>query len=141
MNVLIDTNIALDVMLNRVEFYSDSAQILLMSEKRIIDGYISASAITDIYYFIQKEKKDKTVTLSHIKALVKMIHIATVTNNEVTQAIALEWDDFEDSIQYTVGESINAQYIITRNPKDYEASTIPVIMPAKFIQLVKKVNN
>jgi hypothetical protein len=70
-----------------------------------------------------------------------MLHIATVTNNEVNRAIALEGDDFEDSIQYTVGESINAQYIITRNPKDYEASTIPVIMPTKFIQLVKKINN
>ncbi|GHV24737.1 twitching motility protein PilT [Spirochaetia bacterium] len=133
MNILIDTNIALDVMLNRTEFYTESAQILLMAEKRIIDGYISASAITDIYYFIQKEKKNKKVTLSHIKELVKMIHIATITKNEVNRAIALEWNDFEDSIQYTVGESINAQYIITRNPKDYETSTIPVIMPAKFI--------
>ncbi|GHU76977.1 hypothetical protein FACS189461_5110 [Spirochaetia bacterium] len=53
-----------------------------------------------------------------------MIHVATITKNEVNRAIALEWNDFEDSIQHTVGESINAQYIITRNPKDYEASTI-----------------
>jgi predicted nucleic acid-binding protein len=138
MNVLIDTNIALDVMLNRTAFYAESSQILLMSEKGLIDGYISASAITDIYYFIQKEKRDKKITLSHIKDLVKMIHIAAVTNNEVNRAIALEWDDFEDSIQYTVGESIDAQYIITRNSKDYETSAIPVLMPAEFIQLVKR---
>jgi predicted nucleic acid-binding protein len=138
MNVLIDTNIALDALLNRAAFYTESAQILLMSEKRIIDGFISASAITDIYYLVQKEKKDKKVTLSHIRNLIKMVRIATITDNEVIRAISLEWDDFEDSIQYTVGERINAQYIITRNTKDYDASAIPVLTPSDFIQLVKR---
>jgi hypothetical protein len=88
---------------------------------------------TDIYYFIPKDKK---ITLSPIKECVRMVHIATVTNDEVNQAITLEWDDFEDSIQYMVGESIDAQYIIIRNTKDYEASIIPVFMPTEFIQLV-----
>jgi predicted nucleic acid-binding protein len=138
MNILIDTNIALDVLLNRAEFYTQSAQIMLMSEKKLIEGYISASAITDIYYLIRKDKKDKAAALSLIKKLVKMVHIASVTNSEIHRAIALEWGDFEDSLQYTVGESIAADYLITRNTKDYEAPTIPVLLPAEFIQLVKK---
>jgi predicted nucleic acid-binding protein len=52
MKVLIDTNIVLDVLLNRHPYCQDAARIIILSEKEIIEGYTSASAITDIYYIL-----------------------------------------------------------------------------------------
>jgi predicted nucleic acid-binding protein len=55
MKVLIDTNIVLDVLLNRQPYCQDAAKIIILSEKKIIESYVSASTITDIYYITQRE--------------------------------------------------------------------------------------
>ncbi|MDR1955947.1 MAG: hypothetical protein LBQ30_03750 [Treponema sp.] len=47
-----------------------------------------------------------------------------------------EWDDFEDSIQYIAGKSISAAYIITRNKADFRNSTIEIVTPEQFINII-----
>ncbi|MCL2809937.1 MAG: PIN domain-containing protein [Treponema sp.] len=132
---LIDTNIALDILLNRKPFYEKSIAVLVLAEKGIISGYISASAITDIFYLSQKDlgKKDAKEAL---KKLFTAFKPATVTDNHIYQAFDLDWDDFEDSVQYIVGESLSVDYIVTRNTKDYISSTIPAVTPQEFIQVI-----
>jgi predicted nucleic acid-binding protein len=49
MNVLIDTNVVLDVLLRREPFMTWSAKVIFLSEKSVIDGYVSASIVTDIF--------------------------------------------------------------------------------------------
>jgi len=51
--------------------------------------------------------------------------------------LELDWDDFEDAVQYTVGEHIQVDYIITRDPSGYEDSSIPVIQPTGFLTLME----
>ena len=65
MTVLIDTHIILDVLLKREQFLEKSSNVLLLSEKKIIDGYVSASAITDIYCITNITYKDKQKTALH----------------------------------------------------------------------------
>ena len=109
-----------------------------MSEKGYISSYISASAVTDIYYIIKKELKNKNIILELIKNLLKVNHIATITESSIHEALDLEWDDFEDSIQYITGQQISAEYIITRNPKDFIGSQIKVISPDEFLGIIIK---
>ena len=59
MKILIDTNIVLDVMLKREPFYKLSLEILGLSKKDNIEEYVSASAITDIYYLAYRQLRDK----------------------------------------------------------------------------------
>ncbi|MDR0609920.1 MAG: PIN domain-containing protein [Planctomycetaceae bacterium] len=59
MRILLDTNIILDVLLNRQPYCLNAAKIIVLSEKEIIESYVSASAITDIYYVAKKSYKDK----------------------------------------------------------------------------------
>jgi hypothetical protein len=61
---------------------------------------------------------------------------ATVTNNNIFQALDLEWDDFEDSVQYVVVEGLAVDYIITRNIKDFTSGSIPAITPEQFIETI-----
>jgi predicted nucleic acid-binding protein len=138
MNVLIDTNIALDVLLHRQPFFDKASQALFLSENKVIDGYISASAIIDIYYRTQKACNDKAETLGLLYRLLQVVHIASVSSIEIYRAMVIGWDDFEDAVQYAVGESIAADYIITRNPQDFPDSVIPVIEPEPFLALFIK---
>jgi len=54
MRVLIDTNIALGILLNNPAFYANSMAVFVCAEQQFLSGYISASAITDIYYIAKK---------------------------------------------------------------------------------------
>ncbi|MDR2534824.1 MAG: PIN domain-containing protein [Treponema sp.] len=135
MNVLIDTNVALDVLLNRSQFYDNSAFIYVLSENGFLDSYISVSSITDIFYLTQKEYSKQNAYTS-IKKLIQVYHPVTITDTNIFQAFELGWDDFEDAVQYIAGRNISADYIITRNVKDFAGSSIEALTPEQFLDRV-----
>jgi len=134
MKVLIDTNVALDYLLNRSD-YSNAEIIYLMTEQNVIESYISASAITDIFYIAKKDLGKKTAKEA-LKKLLFVFKPAAVTDTHIYQALDLDWDDFEDSVQYVVGENFPVDYIITRNISDFASGSIPVKTPEEFIKTI-----
>ena len=112
MTALIDTNVVLDILLKNTAFIADSRIILELAEQKRFIGYISASAITDIFY------------------------PASVTDKDIYKALDLEWSDFEDSVQYIVGEGLSVDYIITRNIQDFTPTSIAIITPEQFLQTI-----
>ena len=135
MTVLIDTNVVLDVLLNNAGFVANSRAILDFAEEKRYTGYISASAITDIFYISQK-KLGKKVAKQAIKHLLNIYRPATVTDKDIYKALDLDWNDFEDSVQFTVGESFSVDYIVTRNTQDFSSDSIPAVTPEQFIQII-----
>jgi len=133
MKILIDSNIVLDVLLNRSAFLVNSRAIFDFAEKKQITGCISASAITDIFYFTNKEFIDKEMVYRTIEKLTFLFSIIPVTETTIAKALALRWQDFEDAVQYTAAQENNIEYIITRNETDYKASEIHCMNPADFI--------
>jgi len=138
MKVIIDTNIILDVLLKREKFLDKSSKVILLSEKKIIEGFVSASAVTDIFYITNKTYKDKQKSMGLLKELLKTVGVAAVTEREIFKAIDLEWNDFEDAVQYTTAEKIQADYIITRDFGGYKDNAIPAIQPEDFLDMINK---
>jgi len=136
MNVLIDTNIAIDVLLKRTPYYGYSQLILLLSEEKDIDIFISASAVTDVFYIINKTYKNSLHSQNVIENLLEIINVAVVDEDMIHEALDAKWVDFEDCVQFTAGESISAKYIITRNPKDFINQTIEIVSPKEFINII-----
>jgi predicted nucleic acid-binding protein len=136
MTVLIDTNVVLDLLIRRKPHYENAARISVLSEKGYISSYISAAAVTDIYYIAKKELNDKEVVVGLLEKLLKTTHIADVSEASIHEALGLKWNDFEDSVQYITGKSISAEYIITRDPKDFADSQIDVISPEAFLDQI-----
>jgi predicted nucleic acid-binding protein len=136
MKLLYDTNVILDITLRREPYYQDAARIAVLSEKGIMQGYISASAITDIYYVTHKTIKDKKSAMDLLKNVLKTVSVAAVTEDEIFQAMHIDWNDFEDAVQYCAGESITVDYIITRNPDDFAASKIKVLTTKEFLDMI-----
>ena len=136
MNVLIDTNVVLDHLVKREPFYENAERIRLLSERGFINSYISASAVTDIYYIANKELNDKEKVVSLLEDLLKTTNVAAVTESGIHEALELKWDDFEDAVQYVAGKNISADYILTRNANDYINSQIEVISPDEFLSKI-----
>ncbi|MCL2880987.1 MAG: PIN domain-containing protein [Treponema sp.] len=135
MTILIDTNVALDILLNRQPWYTHAALIFGLTQQKYIKSFISASTVTDIFYISQKEHGKKAAREA-IKSLLQVFSPATVTDSNIFQALNLEWNDFEDSLQYVVGKTLLADFIVTRNTQDFTSGSIPAVTPEQFIQTV-----
>ena len=137
MRVLIDTNVILDVLLKRSQFYEAAIEVLKLSVREDIQEFVSASAITDIYYIAYKNMRDKAVVRELLKKLLLIVSVAGVSEEEIQKALELGWKDFEDSVQYSVALLNEMNGLITRNVKDYSSSEIQVWEPNQFLELVQ----
>ena len=137
MRVLIDSNVFLDVLLKRSPFYEAAIEVLKLSVREDIQEFVSASAITDIYYIAYKNMRDKAVVRELLKKLLLIVSVAGVSEEEIQKALELGWKDFEDSVQYSVALLNEMNGLITRNVKDYSSSEIQVWEPNQFLELVQ----
>lgn len=132
MKILIDTNIIIDNALEREPFWNASEQVLSLIEKGTIAGYISASTFSDLYYIIRKAR-GRDWTLTYLKQLINFCQIATVNQAAIIMAFTTNFQDFEDSIQYSTAVVNKLDAIITRNPQDFPIVTPRIITPEQLI--------
>lgn len=134
MKLLIDTNILLDVLLKREPFYYKAVEVLELVQYDNVQEYVSAAAVTDIYYIAYKYLKDKELVRQLLKKLMGIVSIAAVSEKEIEEALELAWNDFEDSVQYAVALLNEMDGIVTRNPKDYKRADMKVWSPEQVLQ-------
>ncbi len=132
MQIMVDTNVVLDVLLNRTAHVNESAAVLKVASDEVQE-FISASAITDIYYIAQKELKNPSLTKLLIRNLLQIVHVASVSEVDIWAALDSGWDDFEDAVQNFVAEHLRFDCIVTRNTSDYSNSALSVMTPLEFI--------
>jgi len=133
MKVLIDTNIVLDVLCKRENFYEASARIMRLCEINKIDGVISALTIPNIVYILRKEL-DSEKTKDVIEKLQLIFNVADLKADDIKKALALNFKDFEDALQSVCASRIKADYIITRNLKDFTGSKVTAIKPSELFE-------
>jgi predicted nucleic acid-binding protein len=131
--VLLDTNIIVDVALERQPYFEASQQVLLLVEQGQIEGYISASTFGDLYYIIRRSR-GREWTNDFINWLVTYCQIATVNDAVIRIALTSKFRDFEDAIQYSSAVVNQLNAIVTRNPQDFPVTTPRIISPNQLIQ-------
>lgn len=136
LNILIDSNVILDVMMIREPFFEAGRKVITLAENNLVNAYVSAASITDIYYISRRQLRDKNVVLNLIKNLRKIVKVAAVSEREIDAALNLSWRDFEDAVQYSVAKSNDINYIITRNTEDFSGSEIPAVTPEDFCRIL-----
>ena len=132
--VLIDTNIVLDIALQREPFFEAACQIFEKIDKGEIKGFITASSITDIYY-ISKKSCGQEKTIQFIHELIGIIDILSVSKQVIINALDSEFKDFEDAVQYFTADMNFIDIIVTRNKSDFEHSAIEVCTPDELIKI------
>jgi predicted nucleic acid-binding protein len=134
--VMIDLNIMLDVVQKRDPFYKTSAALLAAAETGRIQGYLAAHTVTTLFYLLQKGKSSAQARAA-ITNLLQFLQIAPVNQSTIEQSLNLELRDFEDAVQMMCAVQCQADYLITRNVKDYEPALLPVIQPVDFLGTLK----
>ena len=136
MKVLIDTNIMIDALTNRDGRSGFSATVIDLCAKQVIDGYVALHSISNMYYILRKQYSDaerRTI----MKRYNEILKVAEVGNDVVDTAINnTAISDYEDALQYACAETVGADYIVTRNIKDYEKAEIRAISPEELLKLL-----
>ena len=133
MVILIDTNIFLDVYLNRN--FPESLFAIKKAIHRQDRIYFSASSYTDFYYIACNQLHNKWLAREYACNLAKQVFFAAVNDECICSALNSEIDDLEDALVDSVAISINADYILTRDKKDFEHSIVKAITPTEFLSL------
>lgn len=135
MKVLIDTNIAIDLLANRGEFAEPAAQLFKLCEVGKVQGYIYALSVANIVYIMRKEM-DRSQIDAIITKLGSIITIADMKGDDLRKAATLPIPHFEDALQSVCASRLKADFIITRNLKDFKNSKVMAIKPTELIERV-----
>jgi predicted nucleic acid-binding protein len=128
LQLFLDTNVVLDLALNRAEFIKEKEAIFELKEQGKI--HISSLTLATVAYFADKHKLD---TFQIINKFVDWISIVELETFFFKRALASDFLDFEDGLQYLGAKRVkDIRSIITRNVKDFNHSNIPVLTPLSF---------
>jgi len=130
--ILLDTNIILDIALERREFFEKAKELLLTLNKLSIPSYVTATTVTDIYYILKKSKGHQ-LTISFLTNLFDFIDVAGVSKEVIISALNSEITDFEDAVQTESARQNSINIIITRNIADFKKSKLEIFTPSDFI--------
>lgn len=132
MKVLIDTNVVLDLLLEREPFVEHSIALFEHIERGDLAGYIAATTITNIFYIIRKTKGNE-IALIAINQLLIGLQFCAVDRRTVETALSLGLKDFEDGIQLACATLAQLDGIVTRDPKDFIGSNLSIYSPTELL--------
>ncbi len=132
MKVFVDTNVMLDFLLKREGFFGNARAILALGYNRRCDLYISSLSFSNIAYIARKQLKGDAL-YDCFSELLELVNVSPVTQVELNRAVLLRADDFEDALQYCSAKTIGAEYLVTRNKKDFPFSDIELLEPDEFV--------
>jgi predicted nucleic acid-binding protein len=136
--ILIDSDVILDFFLDREPFADYSERIFEKLATGRVQGYVTTAALLNIYYIARK-------TLGHVDALDCMrqllategLDIFAVEKRHIQNALDSSMSDFEDAVQAAIAEIAEIDCIVTRNLRDFRSSSIPAVLPEKFLTNLK----
>ncbi|GAB4236300.1 MAG: PIN domain-containing protein [Elainellaceae cyanobacterium] len=128
MRVLIDTNVVLDFLQEREPFVENAARLFECIDAGEIEGFIAATTITNIYYIVRRAA-GRAVAQDAVTQILSDLNICTVDLEVLEQALALDFEDFEDAVQYACAVAYSADAIVTRDATEFTNSEVLVVLP------------
>ncbi len=131
--IFLDTNIILDLLMERTFELNSIDEIIKLAGKEIINLYISESVITTTFYILRKEKRIDT--LSAFREMCKTMNVISFSKDTLYHPLE-KYKDIEDGILYFSASKAKMDFFITRNVKDfvYTYPSLPVMSPSTFIK-------
>ena len=132
MKLLIDANVLLDVLMNREGFVKASSLVWKLCETRQAEGYVSALTFANMVYVMRKELDPEKIG-EVLRMLSLIFEFTELAPADLMQTGEMQWSDFEDALQSVTAERVHADYIITRNVRDFRESKVPAYTPAELL--------
>jgi predicted nucleic acid-binding protein len=134
--VLFDTNVVLDVLLDRVPFSVPAARLFAHVESGGLEGYLCATTVTTIHYLAAKQI-GRPRAKDHLIDLLKLFEVAPVNRLVLETALSTSLSDFEDAVILAAAHHAGIEALITRNAKDFRNKLLPIHSPDQLLQIMK----
>ena len=131
MRVFIDTNVVLDFLQDREPFGEDAAKLFEKIDAGEVEGFIAATTVTNIYYIVRKAA-GVGAAQDAIAQILMDLHICAVDREILEQAIALNFQDFEDAVQCACAMAHGVEAIVTRDASGFVSAGILVVSPGEL---------
>jgi predicted nucleic acid-binding protein len=130
-----DTNVVLDVLLERAPFVEAAGRLWAAVETRRVEGVLAAHAITTVWYLVSQSRSP--ISGRGVVALVtRVFGVAAVDTGVVRRALELDFEDFEDAVCAAAAEAAACDLIVTRNRNDFASSPVPAVDPDAALALI-----
>ena len=135
--IFLDTNIVIDFLGERANFYQPAAKILTLADQKKIEIYTSPTSISNTYYLLSRFENTK-IALEKIRKFKVLCSISIMDDEVIEKAINSNFKDFEDAMQYFSALASNCDLIVTRNEKDFKNALLPVLNGESYLETLKK---
>ena len=136
MRVLLDTDVVLDVIAERVPFAAAASELLDLGEQGLFEAYISAITPINIFYIARKAKSGANLRQA-IEQLLQAVRVCPVDRSVLTDALISPITDYEDAVQHASAVAVGLDAIVTRNLGDYKNAALPIYSPTDFLSHLK----
>ena len=136
MRAYIDTNILIDLVFSRQEFLPDAQRVFAIGYAGEAQLVVSALSFVNAVYLGRKYKFPMNDVLSKLRMIADFVDVADLSGQNVVDMLTSGWRDYEDATQHRSAVDEQADCIVTRNKKDFKASTLPVFSPVEFLSKI-----
>lgn len=136
MRAVVDTCVIVDALQKREPFCGAAMDIFLAVSNRLFTGVMTAKVATDIYYILRRELHSEAEARKALGVLFSLFELEDTHAADCRAALSSEMKDYEDAVMAQAAARLGANYVITRNLKDYAASLVPAVSPGDFLKLL-----
>lgn len=129
---LVDTDVLIDVALGRESFVGPSREVIQLLRERGETLLVAWHTISNFYYNLERPQ-DAAFAKDAVTQLLEFTEVAKTGTEDARYALSLPMPDFEDSMQVAAARACDAQFILTRNERDFAASPIPALSPTQAL--------
>ncbi len=136
MIVLLDTNVLLDVLQDRKPFSGAAAEIWKLVETGQIIGYVSAISFNNVFY-VERKNVGFDKALTEVKLIRAVFRTVPLDDLVIDRAIATPGTDFEDGIQAAAVIRLAADYLVTRDVRDFDSMGVRALKPDDLLAILQ----
>jgi predicted nucleic acid-binding protein len=138
LKILLDTNIVLDVLMDRLPYSEAATELFSRVEDGTVIGYLCGTTITTVFYLAAKTVGTPRAQ-DEIRKLLQLFEVAPVNRPVLESSLILDFTDFEDAVIHEAACHVGADAIVTRNQKDFKKSRLPVHSAEEMAKILREV--
>ncbi len=135
MKILFDTNMALDLLLDRQPFSTPAARLFALADEGVIEGCVCATTVTTVEYLASKAV-GRQAALSLVRSMLEFLSVATVDESAIRRALDARPSDFEDAVVLEAARAACADGVVSRDKRGLSNPLIPVWLPGELLAMV-----
>jgi len=123
LTLLLDTNVVLDVILARSPWDAEAVLLLDTIARGRASGWIASHALTTVYYIVEREK-GRSAAVTAVGDLLQLVGVVPLDTADFQRALAMGLGDYEDAVQAAACLRIGADFLVTRNARDFKGAPV-----------------